>query len=45
MFKRLAVRPLVAPMVVVATIALRIAKQYAAAMDVVAITAMMSVAS
>ena len=45
MLKKLAVRPLVALTVVVATIALRIAKQYAAAMDVVAITAMMSVAS
>ena len=45
MLKKLAVRPLVAQMGVVATIALRIAKQHAAAMDVVAITARMSVAS
>ena len=45
MFKRLAVRPLVAPMVVVATIALRIAKPHAAATDALAITALMSVAN
>ena len=45
MLKKLAVRPLVAQMVVVATIALRIAKQRAAATNAVAITALMSVAS
>ena len=45
MLTKLAVRPLVAQMVVVATTALRIAKQYAAATDAVAITALMSVAS
>ena len=45
MLKKLAVHPLVARMVVVATIALRIAKQHAAATDAVAITALMSVAS
>ena len=45
MLKKLAVRPLVAQMVVVATIALRIAKPHAVAMDAVAITALMSVAS
>ena len=45
MLKKLAVRPLVAQMVVVATIALRIAKPHAAATDAVAITALMSVAS
>ena len=45
MFKRLAVRPLVAPMVVVATIALRIAKQHVAATDAVAIIALVSYAS
>ena len=45
MLKKLAVRPLVAQMVVVATIALRIAKRHAAATDAVAITALMSVAS
>ena len=45
MWKTLAVRPLVAQMVVVATIAPRIAKQHAAATDAVAITALMSVAS
>ena len=43
--KKLAVRPIVAQMVVVATIALRIARQNAAATDAVAITALMSVAS
>ena len=45
MLKKLAVRPLVAQMVVVATIAPRIAKQHAAAADVAAITALISVAS
>ena len=45
MQKKLAVRPLVAQMAVVATIAPRIAKQHAAATDAVAITALMSVAS
>ena len=45
MWKTLAVRPLVAQMVVVATIAPRIAKQHAAATDAVAITALMSVAN
>ena len=45
MLKKLAVRPLVAQMVVVATIALRIAKQHAASTDAVAITVLMSVAS
>ena len=44
MLKKLAVRPVVAQMVVVVTIAPRIAKQHAAATDVVAITALMSVA-
>ena len=45
MLKKLAVRQLVAQMVVIATIALRIAKQHAEATDAVAITALMSVAS
>ena len=45
MLKTLAVPPLVAPTVVVATIALRIAKQHAVATDAVAITVLMSVAS
>ena len=45
MLKKLAVRPLVAQMVVLATIALRIAKQHAAATDAVAITALMRFAS
>ena len=45
MLKKLAVRPLVAQMVVVAIIAPTIAKQHAAATDAVAITALMSVAS
>jgi hypothetical protein len=45
MLKKFAVRPLVAQMVVVATIAPRIAKQHAAATGAVAITALMSVAS
>ena len=45
MLTKLAVRPLVAQMVVVATIALRIAKQHTATTDAEAITAMMSVAS
>ena len=45
MLTKLAVRPLAAQMVVVATIAPRIAQQHAAATDAVAITAMMSVAS
>ena len=45
MLKKLVVRPIVAQMVVVATIALRIVKQHAAATDAVAITALISVAS
>ena len=45
MLKKLAVRPLVAQIVVVATIALRIAKPHAVATDAVAITALMSVAN
>ena len=45
MLMKFVARPLVAQMVVVATIALRIARQYAAATDAVAITAMVSVAS
>ena len=45
MLKKLAMRPLVAQMVVVAIIAPTIAKQHAAATDAVAITALMSVAS
>jgi len=45
MLKKFAARPFVVQMVVVATIALRIAKQHAAATDAVAITALMSVAS
>ena len=45
MLKKLAAQPLVAQMVVVATIALRTAKQLAAATDAVAITALMSVAN
>ena len=45
MQKQLAVRPLAAQMVVVATIALRIAKLHAAATDAVAMTALMSAAS
>ena len=45
MLTKFAVRPLVAQMVVVATIAPRIEKQHAAATDAVAITVMMSVAS
>ena len=43
MLKKFAVRPLVAQMVVVATIAPRIAKQHAAATDAVAITALRNV--
>ena len=45
MLKKFAVRPLVAQVVVVATIVPRIAKQHATATDAVAITALMSVAS
>ena len=45
MLKKLAVRPLVAQMVVVVTTAPRIAKPHAVATDVAAITALMSVAS
>ena len=45
MIERFAVRPLVAQMAAVATIALRTAKHHAAAMDAAAITALMSVAS
>ena len=45
MLKKFVVRPLVAQMVVVATIAPRIAKPHAAATGAVAITALMSVAS
>ena len=45
MMKKFAVRPLVAQTVVVATIALRTAKHYAAATDAVAIIAPMSVAN
>ena len=45
MLKKLAVRPVVAQMAVVVTIAPRIAKPHAAATDVVAINALMSVAS
>ena len=45
MLKKLAVRPLVAQMVVVVTTAPRIAKPHAAATDAVAITALMSVVS
>ena len=45
MLKKLAVRPLVAQMVVVAIIAPTITKQHAAATDALAITALMSVAS
>ena len=45
MLKKLTVHPLVPQMVVVATIAPRIAKQHAAATDAAAITALMSVAS
>ena len=45
MLKKLAVRPIVARMVVVVTTAPRIAKPHAAATDAVAITALMSVAS
>ena len=45
MLKKLAVHPLVAQMVVVATIALRIVKQHAAATDAAAITALTSVAN
>ena len=45
MLTKFAVRPLVAQMVVVATIAPRIAKQHAAATDAAAITALTSVAS
>ena len=45
MLNKLVARPLVAQLVVVATIALRIKNQHAAATDAVAITAMMSVAS
>ena len=45
MLKKFAVRPLVAQMAAVATIALRTAKHHAAAMDAAAITALMSAAS
>ena len=45
MLKKFAVRPLVAQMVVVATIAPRIAKQRAAATVAVVISALMGVAS
>ena len=45
MLTKSAVQPLVAQTVVVATIALRIARQYAAATDAVATTVLMSVAS
>ena len=45
MLKKLVAHPLFAKMVVVATIALIIEKQHAAATDAAAITAMMSVAS
>ena len=45
MLKRYAVRPLVARMVAVATIALRTAKHHAAATGAAAITALVSVAS
>ena len=45
MLTKFAVRPLVARLVVVATIAPRIAKPHAVATDAVAITALMSVAS
>ena len=45
MLNKLVARPLGAQSVVVATIALRIQKQHAAAMDAVAITVMMSAAN
>ena len=45
MLKKFAVRPLVALMVAVATIALRTAKHHAAAKDAAVKTALMSVAS
>ena len=45
MLVRFAVRPLVAQMVAVATIALRTVKHHAAVTDAVMITAQMSVAS
>ena len=45
MLEKLAVHPLVAQMVVVATIALKIAKQHAAATVAVEISALMIVAS
>ena len=45
MLTKLVVRPLIAQMVVVATIAPRIEKQHAAATDAVAITVMMSAAN
>ena len=45
MLKKIAARPLVAQMVFVATIAPGIAKHYTAAMDAIAITTQMNVAS